>query len=101
MRLTWVQPDCCASISYHVVSGNHLVWCKLGQVRLASPISNRVIAADQMIRNSSMTIGEVDSGSAKLLAAHSKLAEPKSTSPIFMLEFLIIWSAVITRLEIG
>ena len=45
-----------------------------------------MIAADQMIRNLSMKIGEVDSGSARLLAAHSNLAEPKSTSPIFMLE---------------
>ena len=39
-----------------------------------------------------MKIGEVDSGSARLLAAHSNLAEPESTSPIFMLKFLIIWS---------
>ena len=51
-----------------------------------------MIAADQMIRNLSMKIGEVDSGSARLLAAHSNLAEPESTSPIFMLKFLIIWS---------
>ena len=43
-------------------------------------------SSDQMIRNLSMKIGEVDSGSARLLAAHSNLAEPKSTSPIFMLE---------------
>ena len=34
-------------------------------------------SSDQMIRN---------------LAAHSNLAEPESTSPIFMLKFLIIWS---------
>ena len=51
-----------------------------------------MIAADQMIRNLSMKIGEVDSGSARLLATHSNLAEPESTSPIFMLKFLIIWS---------
>ena len=31
--------------------------------------SNRVIASDQMIRNLSMKIGEVDSGSARLLCA--------------------------------
>ena len=37
-----------------------------------------------MIRNLSMKIGEGDSGSARLLCA--------ATSPIFMLEFLIIWS---------
>ena len=49
-------------------------------------------SSDQMIRNLSMKIGEVDSGSARLLAAHSNLAEPESTSPIFMLKFLIIWS---------
>ena len=42
-------------------------------------------SSDQMIRNLSMKIGEVDSGSARLLAAHSNLAEPESTSPIFML----------------
>ena len=30
--------------------------------------------------------------SVRLLAAHSNLAEPESTSPIFMLKFLIIWS---------
>ena len=35
-----------------------------------------------MIRNLSMKIGEVD----------SNLAEPESTSSIFMLKFLIIWS---------
>ena len=34
-------------------------------------------------------MGEVDSGSARLLATHSNLAEPESTSPIFMLKFLI------------
>ena len=34
-------------------------------------------SSDQMIRNLSM---------------HSNLAEPESTSPIFMLKFLIIWS---------
>jgi len=45
-------------------------------------------SSDQMIRNLSMKIGEVDSGSARLLAAHSNLAEPESTSPIFMLKFL-------------
>ena len=39
-----------------------------------------------------MKIGEVVSGSVRLLAAHSNLAEPESTSPIFMLKFLIIWS---------
>ena len=33
----------------------------------------RVMAADQMIRNSSMKIGEVDSGSARLLATHKLL----------------------------
>ena len=43
-----------------------------------------MIAADQMIRNLSMKIGEVDSGSARLLATHN--------FPIFMLKFLIIWS---------
>ena len=48
--------------------------------------------SDQMIRNLSMKIGEVDSGSARLLAVHSNLAEPESTSPNFMLKFLIIWS---------
>ena len=31
-------------------------------------------SSDQMIRNLSMKIGEVDSGSARLLAAHSNLA---------------------------
>ena len=51
-----------------------------------------MIAADQMIRNLSMKIGEVDSGSVRLLATHSNLAEPESTSPIFMLKFMIIWS---------
>ena len=51
-----------------------------------------MIAADQMIRNLSMKIGEVDSGSARLLCAASNLAEPESTLPIFMLKFLIIWS---------
>ena len=49
-------------------------------------------SSDQMIRNLSMKIGEVDSGSARLLCAASNLAEPESTSPIFMLKFLIIWS---------
>ena len=49
-------------------------------------------SSDQMIRNLSMKIGEVDSGSARLLAPHSNLAEPESTSPIFRLKFLIIWS---------
>ena len=43
-------------------------------------------SSDQMIRNLSMKIGEVDLGSARLLCAASNLAEPKSTSPIFMLE---------------
>ena len=57
-------------------------------------------SSDQMIRNLSMKIGEVDSGSARLLCAASNLAEPESTSPIFMLKFLIIWSAAITRLEV-
>ena len=38
------------------------------------------VSSDQMIRNLSMKI------------AHSNLAEPESTSPIFMLKFLIIWS---------
>ena len=28
----------------------------------------------------------------KFMHAHSNLAEPESTSPIFMLKFLIIWS---------
>ena len=50
-----------------------------------------MFAADQMIRNLSMKIGEVDLGSARLLATHSNLAELESTSPIFMLTFLIIW----------
>ena len=45
-----------------------------------------------MIRNLSMKIGQVDSVSARLLCIASNLAEPKSTSPIFMLKFLIIWS---------
>ena len=45
-----------------------------------------MIVTDQMIRNLSIKIGEVASGSA------SNLAEPESTSPIFMLKFLIIWS---------
>ena len=58
-------------------------------------------SSDQMIRNLSMKIGEVDSGSARLLCAASNLAEPESTSPIFMLKFLIIWSAAITRLGVG
>ena len=48
-----------------------------------------MFAADQMIRKLSIKIGEVDSGSARLLATHSNLAEPESTSPIFMLKFLI------------
>ena len=48
------------------------------------------ISSDQMIRILSMKIGEVDWGSARLLCA-----------PIFMLKFLIIWSAAITRLELG
>ena len=47
-------------------------------------------SSDQMIRNLSIEIGDVDSGSARLLC--SNLAEPESTSPIFMLKFLIIWS---------
>ena len=51
-----------------------------------------MFAADQMIRKLSIKIGEVDSGSARLLATHSNLAEPESTSPILMLNFLIIWS---------
>ena len=42
-----------------------------------------------MIRNLSMKIGEVDQGSARLLAKHSNLAEAESTSPTFMLKFLI------------
>ena len=42
-------------------------------------------SSDQMIRNLSMKIGEVDSGSARLLCIASNLAEPESTSPIFML----------------
>ena len=46
-----------------------------------------------MIRNLSIKIGEVDSGSARLLATHSNLVEPESTSLIFMLKFLLIWSA--------
>ena len=54
-----------------------------------------MIAADQMIRNLSMKIGEVDSGSARLLCVASNLAEPESTSPILMLNFLIIWSAAV------
>ena len=72
------------------------------KVSLASNASDGLItnftpfSSDQMIRNLSMKIGEVDS--ARLLATHSNLAEPESTSPIFMLEFLIIWSAAITRL---
>ena len=40
-------------------------------------------SSDQMIRNLSMKIGEVDSGSARLLAGHINLAEPESTSNIF------------------
>ena len=40
-----------------------------------------------------MKIGEVDSGSARLLCVASNLAEPESTSTIFMLKFIIIWSA--------
>ena len=48
-----------------------------------------MFAADQMMINLSIKMGEVDSGSARLLATHSNLAEPESTSPIFMLKFLI------------
>ena len=48
-----------------------------------------------MIRNLSIKIGEVDSGSARLLCVASNLAEPESTSPILMLNFLIIWSAAV------
>ena len=51
-----------------------------------------MFAADQMMINLSIKMGEVDSGSARLLATHSNLAEPESTSPIFMLKFIIIWS---------
>ena len=46
-----------------------------------------------MIINLSIKMGEVDSGSARLLCVASNLAEPESTSPIFMLKFIIIWSA--------
>ena len=49
-------------------------------------------SSDQMIGHLNMKIGEADSGSARLLCAASNLAEPESTSPIFMLKFLIIWS---------
>ena len=52
-----------------------------------------MFAADQMMINLSIKIGEVDSGSARLLCVASNLAEPESTSPIFMLKFIIIWSA--------
>ena len=41
-----------------------------------------MIAVDLMITYLSRKIGEVDSGSARLLCA---------TSPIFMLKFFIIW----------
>ena len=57
------------------------------------PMTNfNPFSSDQMIRNLSMKIHEVD------LATHSNPAEPKSSLPIFMLTFLIIWSAAITRL---
>ena len=52
-------------------------------------------SSDQMIRKLSIKIGEVDSGSARLLCVASNLAEPESTSPILMLNFLIIWSAAV------
>ena len=58
-------------------------------------------SSEQMIRNLSMKICEFDSGSARFLCAASNLTEPESTSPIFMLKFLIIWSAAITRLGVG
>ena len=47
-----------------------------------------MFAADQMMINLSIKMGEVASGSPRLLATHSNLAEPESTSPIFMLKFL-------------
>ena len=51
------------------------------QMTLFTPYSS-----DQMIINLSMKIGEV---------------EPESTSPIFLLKFIIIWSAANTHLGVS
>ena len=48
---------------------------------------NTPSSSDQMIRNLSMKIGEVDSGSTRVNLTN-------------FLKFLIIWSAAITQLEV-